>query len=58
MTKLQKTNLLKTLLLLAKQNNEQVEFLHSYSKYAAAAFDLNFKLVDHGEYVSVERKRG
>lgn len=56
MTGEQKTNLLKTLLFLAKKNNVNVEFLHSYAKYGAEAFDSNFKLVNHGDRVSVERK--
>lgn len=56
MTGLQKTNLLKTLLFYAKVNNVNVEFLHSFTKYGAEAFDANFKLVEKGESVVVERK--
>jgi hypothetical protein len=56
MTDKQKTDLLKTLLFLAKKNNFKVEFLHAYTKYGAEAFDANFKLVDHGDKVSIERK--
>ena len=56
MTEKQKTDLLKTLLYMVKKTNVDIKFLHSYTKYGAEAFDSNFKLVNHGDHFSVERK--